>query len=222
MDETGLFYRLEADYLLATKQLEGRKKDKQRITVAVCCNGDGSDKVPLWVISKYANPRRFKNVNMNNLGCEYRSNKKAWMTGLLFQEFVGWFDKRMNGRKVLLIVDNCPAHPKIIEGLRNVELFFLLLNTTLKIQPSDAGIIRALKIHYRRRFYSSILEGYEVGAINPEKINILNAINFVNAAWKFDVKRQQQLQIVFGIARFGQRMIMFLNQKLGKMKRSKD
>ncbi|MBA0869430.1 hypothetical protein Goshw_027989 [Gossypium schwendimanii] len=34
------------------------------------------------------------------------------MTGLLFQDFVHWFDARMTGRKVLLIVDNCPAHSK--------------------------------------------------------------------------------------------------------------
>ncbi|XP_055806878.1 CENP-B homolog protein 2-like [Solanum dulcamara] len=47
MDKTGLFYRLKADYSLATKQLEGRKKDKEKITLALCCNGDGSDKVPL-------------------------------------------------------------------------------------------------------------------------------------------------------------------------------
>ncbi|MFQ6659283.1 hypothetical protein Gotur_028228 [Gossypium turneri] len=34
------------------------------------------------------------------------------MTGLLFQDFVRWFGSRMIGRKVLLIVDNFPAHPK--------------------------------------------------------------------------------------------------------------
>ncbi|MBA0631688.1 hypothetical protein Godav_000539 [Gossypium davidsonii] len=39
-----------ADHSLATKQLEGRKNDKKRLTVVVCCNGDCSDKVPLWVI----------------------------------------------------------------------------------------------------------------------------------------------------------------------------
>ncbi|XP_022880803.1 CENP-B homolog protein 2-like [Olea europaea var. sylvestris] len=144
MNETELFYRLEADHSLATKQLEGRKKDKERITV-VCCNGDGSDKVPLWVI-----------------------------------DFVSWFDKRINGKKVLLIVDNCPTHPKVVEGLRNVELFFLPPNTTSKIQQCNAGIIRVFKAHYRRRFYSSILQGLEVEAPNPEKINILNAINFAN------------------------------------------
>ncbi|XP_022866870.1 uncharacterized protein LOC111386636 [Olea europaea var. sylvestris] len=112
MDETELFYRLKADHSLATKQLEGRKKNKEIITVVVCCNGDESDKVPHWVIGKYANPKYFKYVNMNNLNCKYQSNKKAWMTGLLFQDFFGCFDKRMNGRKVLLIVDNCSAHPK--------------------------------------------------------------------------------------------------------------
>ncbi|MBA0613716.1 hypothetical protein Godav_014092 [Gossypium davidsonii] len=36
----------------------------------------------------------------------------------------------MNGRKVLLIVDNCPTHPKVIESLRNIELFFLPPNST--------------------------------------------------------------------------------------------
>ncbi|XP_022843299.1 ARS-binding protein 1-like [Olea europaea var. sylvestris] len=102
---------------------------------------------------------------MSNLNCKYRSNKKTWMTGLLFQDFVGWFDKRMNGRKVLLIVDNCPVYPKVVEGLRNVELFFLPPNTTSKIQPCDAGIIQAFKAHYRRRFYSSILQGLKTTTI---------------------------------------------------------
>ncbi|KAK2645787.1 hypothetical protein Ddye_020982 [Dipteronia dyeriana] len=68
----------------------------------------------------------------------------------------------MNGGKVLLIVENYPAHPNVIEGLTNVDIFFLPPNTTSKIQPCDAEIIRALKIHYRRHFYSSILEGYKI------------------------------------------------------------
>ncbi|MFQ6626229.1 hypothetical protein Gotur_004978 [Gossypium turneri] len=89
----------------------------------VCYNRDGSDKVPLWVISKFANPRCFKHVNLDNLSCHYRANKTAWMIGLLFKDFVRWFDARMTGRKVLLTVDNCPSYPKVIEGLRNVELF---------------------------------------------------------------------------------------------------
>ncbi|MBA0876927.1 hypothetical protein Goshw_007216 [Gossypium schwendimanii] len=37
------------------------------------------------------------------------------MIGLLFQDFIRWFDARMTSRNVLLIVDNCPAHPKNID-----------------------------------------------------------------------------------------------------------
>ncbi|MBA0759867.1 hypothetical protein Gotri_022679 [Gossypium trilobum] len=80
------------------------------------------------------------------------------MTELPFQDFIRWFDARMASRKVLLIVDNCPAHPKVIEGLR------------------------------KRRFYSSTLEGYKKGEINLEKINVLDTIHFINDAWNIDVK----------------------------------
>ncbi|MBA0620837.1 hypothetical protein Godav_006509 [Gossypium davidsonii] len=80
MDETDLFYRLQVDHSLATKQLEGRKKDKERLTIVVCCNGDSSDKVSLWVIGKFTNPRCFKHVNIDNLNlnCHYQAKKKAW------------------------------------------------------------------------------------------------------------------------------------------------
>lgn len=73
MDKTSLFYCVEVDHLLAINQLEGWEKDNEGITIVVCCNGDASDKILLWIIGKYANPRCFKNVNI---------------IGLLFKEFV--------------------------------------------------------------------------------------------------------------------------------------
>ena len=73
---------------------------------------------------------------------------------------------------------------KVIKGLTNVELFFLPPNTTSKIQPFNVGIIRALKIHYH--FDSSILEGFEERATNPEKINTLNDMKFINAVWNIE------------------------------------
>ena len=190
MDETGLFYRLQADHSLATKQPEGRKQDKERLTVVICCNEDGSEKIPLWIIGKYEKPRCFNNVNMNSLDCQYRANKKAWMTSVLFDEYVRSFDQMMHGRRVLLVVDNCPAHQRNIEGLRNVELFFLPPNMTSKIQPCDAGIIRAFKMHYHRRFCRKILEGYKVGQSDPGKINVLDAINSAIPAWMIGVRKE--------------------------------
>ncbi|XP_026379338.1 CENP-B homolog protein 2-like [Papaver somniferum] len=94
----------------------------------------------------------------------------------------------MDTRKKFLIVDNCPGHPKTIEGLQNVELLFLPPKTTLKTQPCDAGIIRAFKMHYCRRFYRGLLKGYELGPSNPEKINALDAMNLAISAWTIDVR----------------------------------
>ncbi|KAL5538428.1 hypothetical protein UlMin_044883 [Ulmus minor] len=125
MDKTGLFYRLQLYYSLVTKQLEGKKQNKERLIIFICCNEDGSKKIPLWFIRKYAKLQCFKNVNLSSMNCEYHANKRAWMTGILFQEYVRQLDRKIDGRKVLLLVDNCPAHPKTIKGLKNIKLFFL-------------------------------------------------------------------------------------------------
>jgi hypothetical protein len=59
----------QANNSLASKQLEGRKKNKERITLAICYNGNGSDRLLFWVIGKYKNLRYFKNINKNTLAC---------------------------------------------------------------------------------------------------------------------------------------------------------
>ncbi len=100
----------QADNSLASKQLEGRKQNKERITLTICCNGDGSDRLPLWVIGKYKNPRCFKNINKNTFGCQYWNNSKAWMTREIFLEWLRGFDLHVSGRKVLLIMDNFSGH----------------------------------------------------------------------------------------------------------------
>ncbi len=57
-------FQFQANNSLATKQLEGRKQNKERLTLALCYNEDGSDKFPLWVIGKYKNPRCFKKLTL--------------------------------------------------------------------------------------------------------------------------------------------------------------
>ena len=61
---------------------------------------------------------------------------------------------------------------------------------TSKIQPCDAGIIRAFKMYYRNRFHRRILEGYEVGQTDPTNINILDAINFVIPTWTTNAQQE--------------------------------
>ena len=108
-------------------------------------NINGSDKLPLVVIGKRKRPRAFKNVTVP---VEYTANKKAWMKGALFEDWMRKLDWRMRleGRHIALFVDNCQAHPFI--EMSNVELIILPPNTTSVLQPMDAGIIKNLKFHY--------------------------------------------------------------------------
>ncbi len=134
----------QADNSLASKQLEGRKQNKERIILTICCNGDGSDRLSLWVIGKYKNSHCFKNINKNTLGCQYRNNSSVWMTREIFLEWLRGFDLHVSRCKVLLIMDNFSGHipldqlPNHIQ-LRNTTVFYLPPNATSKIQPCDAG-----------------------------------------------------------------------------------
>jgi hypothetical protein len=75
MDETGLFWKMSPDRTLVTKAQSGGKKSKDRITIALTTNADGSEKIELWIISKSKNPRCFKHINLKLLWIQYRNNK---------------------------------------------------------------------------------------------------------------------------------------------------
>ena len=182
-DETGLFFRLMPDRTLEFKNVDchGGKQSKERITALVCANMSGTDKVPLFVLGKAAKPRCFKNVK--SLPTEYDSNAKAWMTGEIFTRWVKKFDMKCHRqhRRVALIVDNCPAHPKI-KGLKAVKLVFLPPNTTSRTQPMDQGVIRALKHHYRKQVIVKHLRA--IDRKEEVKINVLDALYFLQQAWR--------------------------------------
>ncbi|KAF0688197.1 tigger transposable element-derived protein 6-like, partial [Aphis craccivora] len=107
-DEIGLFYKCLPDRTLAFKneKCHGGKNSKERITVMLAANMDGSQKLKPLMIGKYANPRCFK--NLKSFPLMYRSNKKAWMTGVLFTEWLICIDADMKkaNRKILMFIDN--------------------------------------------------------------------------------------------------------------------
>ena len=183
-DETGLFYRLEPNRTLATGPVHGTKKCKDRLTIGLCANADGSDKVVPFVIGKAARPRCFgRNFDVQTL-VTYRHNKKAWMTSDLFCDFLKQFDGRMRreDRDVLLLLDNASSHKHDIE-LSNVTLHFLPPNTTSHLQPMDAGIIQNFKVHYKKllmRLYVDMVDaGNEIS-----RIDVKQAVYFVRDAWR--------------------------------------
>jgi hypothetical protein len=65
IDETGLFCNLQSSMTLTYKgaSCHGGTKSKQRVTVVLGCNADGTDKLPPLVTGKYNKPYCFRNVN---------------------------------------------------------------------------------------------------------------------------------------------------------------
>ncbi|KAE8913425.1 hypothetical protein PF005_g17746 [Phytophthora fragariae] len=68
MDETGLFYKLAPDKTIASRQIEGAKKSKVRVTVALTYNADGSDMREPFIIGHANKPRCFKKKSGSDLG----------------------------------------------------------------------------------------------------------------------------------------------------------
>lgn len=187
-DETGLFYQCLPNKSLVEKgeTCAGGKLSKNRLSVLITANMDGSEKLPLLVIGKFERPRCFKNVK--TLPTTYKANRKAWMTSKIFEEWARTQDGKFHrqGRKVALIVDNCPAHPRL-EGLKATELIFLPPNTTSLIQPCDQGIIKNFKQLYRKAVVKKLIVHVEqnksVTTPSEFKIDVLQAMYTMRHAW---------------------------------------
>lgn len=182
-DETGLFYKLTPDRTLKFKgeKCVGGKQSKLRYTVLVCANMSGSEKRKLLVIGKYENPRCMKNVR--NLPVRYKANNRSWMTSSLFEDELRRWDQQLQrkSRKILLLVDNCAAHPKL-QNLSNIRLEFLPPNCTSEIQPMDQGIIKCLKAHYRRHFLLRMIRAVDSG--EPFLFTLLDSIKLIAQSWE--------------------------------------
>ena len=79
MDETGLFWKLLPDRILASEQLPGGKFHKERISVAFCCNASGTHKLNPWIIHKRLKLRCFKQqgIKIQTFPLKWKANKKA-------------------------------------------------------------------------------------------------------------------------------------------------
>lgn len=182
-DEAGLFYKMTPNQTLKFKgeKCSGGKLSKVRVTVLVCANMDGSEKRKLTVIGNSQKPRCFKNVK--KLPVNYKANRKSWMTADLFEEELRQWDSDLltTKRKIVLLIDNCTAHPHL-KNLRCIKLVFLPPSTTSVLQPMDQGVIRSLKAHYRKQLVLRILESYEKGS--EYNVSILEAIVLLEKSWR--------------------------------------
>ena len=75
------------------------------------------------------------------------------MTGKLFVLFMNKMNNhyRLQNCKVAIILDNCSAYPCAqLNDFSNISVYFLQPNTTSASQPMDTGIIKNLKVLYKK------------------------------------------------------------------------
>ena len=198
-DETALLWKQTPARSLSTQQLPGRKKEKARLSALFCCNADGSEKLEPWFIGNARNPHAFRaaGINIRNFNLFWRSNSKAWMTTQIFIEFILWFDSRMTGRKVALLMDNFSAHQSAVADilasqcpLKNTLIIWLPANSTSRYQPLDQGIINTWKANWKRYWIKYILFEFEANRNPINTMNVLKAIRWGLRSWEYDVSQR--------------------------------
>lgn len=192
-DETGCFYKALPEKTLGErkKECKGGKKAKERLTIAFFANAAGGKEPPI-VIGKAAKPRCFKGIRdpKKPEGIPYYSSPKAWMTSEIMACILSILNKQLvkQERRILLFIDNVSSHdPALKDKFSNIKIIFLPKNTTSRLQPLDAGIIKNFKVHYRRLLLKHTLaqiDGTELTASAIVKtIHVLTAIRWIKKAW---------------------------------------
>ncbi len=184
MDETALFIKNigNRSYVTHKDDTKSIKLNKVRITLGITLN-KLNEQLPPLIIGKSANPRCFKNINLKSLGVFYRANKTAWLTQLIFREYLEFINNIMisQNRKILLLIDNAPGHK--ISSLSNIKLVELPPNTTALMQPLDQGIIKSFKNYYRNKLNDFLVSKLVVPNIDfkhaCQNLNLLDVVYWI-------------------------------------------
>ncbi|KAG0422018.1 Tigger transposable element-derived protein 4 [Dictyocoela muelleri] len=137
-------------YIFKKDDIANGKFSKERVSILFAVSKAGEKLTPL-LIAKSKSPRCFKNIKIDNHPVIYEHNLKSWMTMNIFirlLEKINSYIKKQK-RKILMLIDNAPVHPKDLE-LSNIELFYFLPNTTSLVQPLDQEILKAFKDGYKK------------------------------------------------------------------------
>lgn len=198
-DETGLFWKMMPERNLAAGVIPGRRREQARISALFCCNSDGSERLPPLFIGSSERPGSFSkaNINIENLGCLWRSNRQAWMTSDIFKEWLLWFDSKMESRKVVLLVDKLSAHQiasqKVSMRLKNTLVMLLPACPETPCDPLE-GIINVWKIYWKREWLRYINVEFGRGSNPSVTMTILMAVRWAITAWNIDVDNETIVQ----------------------------
>ncbi|XP_035209955.1 tigger transposable element-derived protein 1-like [Stegodyphus dumicola] len=205
-DETALFWKRMPSRTFITKE-EKKLPGHNRLTLMFSSNASGDLKIKPLLVYHSENPRIFKknNVIKSKLPVHWKFNQKAWVTQVIFNEWIletfapavkKFLLEKELPLKALLIFDNAPSHSKDLEEILQenypfIKVQYLPPNTTSILQPMDQQVIANFRKLYTRTLFNKLFEECEFGGNNmtvrkfwKEKFDVLMAIRLIQKAWE--------------------------------------
>ncbi|CAI5467715.1 unnamed protein product [Closterium sp. Yama58-4] len=172
-DETALWISALPRKTYGTTRVAGRKVAKERLTVGLLVNADGSHVFRPLVISKSARLRDFRPDYDPNELCYWRNNAKGWMTSALNAAMYA------EDRHIVIYLT--------MQAVTHVRLVFLPPNTTCFTQPLDKGLIAMMKARYRQHWLRAYTAAWNAAGSTAEmarfKPNLRNVVAWLSDAW---------------------------------------
>ncbi|XP_030179530.1 tigger transposable element-derived protein 1-like [Lynx canadensis] len=175
-----------------------------------CDETSGDFKVKPLLVYHSENPRAFKKckIQKSQLNVMWRSNSKAWVTRMLFIEWINevfgpavkkYLLEKNLPLKALLVMDNAPAHPPgfeddLLEEFEFIKGKFLPPNTTPILQPMDQQVISNFKKLYIKALFQQCFEvtkgtNLTLREFWKNHFHIVNCLKIIDKAWDGVTKR---------------------------------
>lgn len=197
---TSLFWKLTPNKQnLDYQEIQGMKRGKAKVSLIMCCNADGSERLPLWIVGYAQNPRSFEQCGIfpKSMNFEWKWNGRASISPIIMEEWLRWFDTRMQGRKVLLMLESNDTYQFGVESVRRFKggfqntSVFRIPEKTLDIKsPFEQGIVDTFKANYRRYWLQYSLNQINILRDPLKAVNVLKAIRWMLWSWNFGVSEK--------------------------------
>lgn len=170
-------------------ELPGGKRANERITVMLCTNIDGTEKLPLLAIGETKKSKLFPKDG-GRLPVSYTTATNAWMTRDIFQEWLQQWDLELRdaNRHICLFVYDFPSHNTQDIQLTNITLKLLPQNKPSVLWPMEVGVTKIWKAQYRSRLCCRVNAALDADECKHAldvagSLTLLDALYLIKDSW---------------------------------------